>query len=535
MNNPPRTVLFVILPYLAEYKEAKGNNTRSVLAFPYGILSIASYLKAHLSDNHRIRILDLNLCPSDRMLQVLRSELEALQPLIVGISMMFDTSYKYLHAVSRGIKDYSKKTTVVLGGAAATVSWDSVLQEQEYVDALCFTEGEYTMHKLVAADDLSLALDQDPAWVTRKKLSKNMKPVGCYVDNLNEVIPVHYEFIDVKSYSMKEAFSPFSSIRKHKDIRQFFLVTSRGCPFKCVFCAEPSFHGKGMRYADVDVLIDHVRFLKTKYGMNVLSIYDDQLLLNKPRAKEFFRRLADFKIRLETPNGLSVAFIDDEMAELMRGAGMDTVPLAIESGSERMLREVIHKPLRLAQVKPAVDALHRNGIFVQGYFVVGIPGEQEEDRDQTVRFIKDIGLDWSGFNLATPLRGSELYRICKEKGYIDPDYRIGDLGMHDYAIRVPGIDPAAIKKRRYLMNLDVNFVHNYRMRTGDYQLAALCFEDVIARYENHAFAYYYLAKAYEGMKESPDRVERNRERYNGIIATDAAWQEYAKIFNMETV
>ena len=80
-------------------------------------------------------------------------------------------------------------------------------------------------------------------------------------------------------YNMKEAFSPFSSIKNSEKIRQFFLVTSRGCPFKCVFCAEPSFHGKSMRYADIDVLINHIDHLVQKYNMNVLTIYDDQILL----------------------------------------------------------------------------------------------------------------------------------------------------------------------------------------------------------------------------------------------------------------
>jgi radical SAM superfamily enzyme YgiQ (UPF0313 family) len=521
-------ILFIVLPYLIQ----QGNNTRSVLAHPYGVLSIASYLKANVKANLGIEILDLNLYEEQEIPGTIYKYMQKVSPDIVGISMMFDLSYRHLNGVAKQVKDYDSNTIVVVGGCAATVSWNTILREQEYLDAICYSEGEYTLRRLIESDDFHETLNNAAAWVTRKSISENITPQAKYVDNLNDVININYELIDVNSYAMKEAFSPFSSILDTDNIKQFFMVTSRGCPFKCVFCAEPSLGGKKMRYADVDVLIEHVRMLVEKYGMNVLTLYDAQLLFNRNHAKDFFKRLAEFKLRVETPNGLSVAFIDEEMAMLMKGAGIDTVPLAIESGSRRMLNEVIHKPLRLEQVKPVVEFLHRNNIFVQGYFVVGLPGEQEEDRDETVRFIKEVGLDWSGFNLATPLRGSELYKICKEKGYIDPSYGIGDLGMHDYVIKAPGLDPAYIKKKRYLMNLDVNFVNNHRMEIGDYKVAMLCFEDVVARYENHAFAYYYLAKASYALNNDILHMKRTMEKVNQIIAKDSIWKEYFDYFKI---
>ena len=71
-----------------------------------------------------------------------------------------------------------------------------------------------------------------------------------------------------------------------------------------------------MRYASLEVIEDHIKYLVDTYSMNVLTIYDDQLLLNHKRAKEFFRILAKYNLRVETPNGLTAAYIDDEMAAL---------------------------------------------------------------------------------------------------------------------------------------------------------------------------------------------------------------------------
>ena len=123
------------------------------------------------------------------------------------------------------------------------------------------------------------------------------------------------------------------------------------------------------------------------------------------------------------------------MAALMKAAGMDTVQLAIKSGTEHMLRNVIKKPLRLSKVAPVVELLHKNGLFVQGFFVIGIPGEREQDRVETAQFIKDVGLDWGSFSLASPIRGSELYDICVRNKYIPDDMKIGqyEIGRSSYS------------------------------------------------------------------------------------------------------
>ncbi len=233
-------------------------------------------------------------------------------------------------------------------------------------------------------------------------------------------------------------------------------------------------------------------------------------------------------------NGLSVAFIDEEMAELMKNAGMHTVCLAIESGSPHVLYNIIKKPLRLHMVRPVVQSLRKFGFWIEGYFVSGMPGEKDEHREETVKFIKDVELDWAGFSLATPSRGSELYRICIEKGYIK-NMGIGELDTSKYILNTPEYTAEYVTRKTYLMNLDVNFVNNYRMKIGDYLVAAKSFRDVIKRYKNHAFAYYYLARAQEAMNEDPELIKFNKNKFNEIINGDNVWKEYAEYFNLNSV
>ena len=136
--------------------------------------------------------------------------------------------------------------------------------------------------------------------------------------------------------------------------------------------------------------------------------------------------------------------------------------------------------------------------------MMGIPGEREQDRIETAQFIKDVGLDWGSFSLASPIRGSELYDICVKNKYIPDNMKIGEYELGTYIIRAPGLDPETLPQKSYRINLDVNFVNNRRMRIGEYRVAARCFEDVIERYREHAFAHYFLAKAYEKIGGNED-------------------------------
>jgi len=496
-------VLFVVLPYGISKELKVKHKLRSFVAHPYGILSIATYLKKNTDAD--VRVFDCNT--KENILQELQNEVAAFKPDIVGLSMMFDSSYSSVRDITGAIVDQSGTTTIVMGGAAATASYETILKEQPLIDAICYGEGELPFLDYVVNGNFLY-----PSWATRGKV-----PIRTKVENLDEVIDIDYSFIDPSEYPMQEAFSPRArACRPH---RQFFVVTSRGCPFNCNFCINSANPDKSMRYASVDAIIDHVRGLIDVYGMDTLTFYDDQILFNKKRAKELFRRLAPFNLRIECPNGLSVAFIDDELARLMKEAGMDTICLAIESGSPHVLNDIIHKPLHVEQVKPVVNILRKYDFWITGYFVVGLPGETSTDRLATSLRIKSWGLDWAGISNACPTRGSQLYAECFEKGYIPKNMKIDDLDMNKFCITTPDFTPEQLVRDSYLMNLDVNFVNNHRMDIGDYKTAMRAFQEVLERYPDHAFALYYMARC-------------ANELFNKEMIKGNEWKDYADNFGI---
>ena len=156
------------------------------------------------------------------------------------------------------------------------------------------------------------------------------------------------------------------------------------------------------------------------------------------------------------------------------------------------------KPIAYKQIKPTIELLQKAGIFTCAFFVIGLPGETRAERQETRDAIYDWGLDWSFFNYATPLRGSELFRICKENNWIEEKYLpIGAIDMTEYVITAPGMDRQEIKRTVFDMNLDLNFVNNHNLRTGNLTTAYQAFREVVGRHPGQPFAQYFLGKCLE--------------------------------------
>jgi radical SAM superfamily enzyme YgiQ (UPF0313 family) len=527
-----RSVLLVVLPYRLgdATTDTSKKAIRSFLAFPYGVLTLASYVRRFSDNLDEVAVLDLNLPSGEAPDVILKRKLSTLKPDVVGFSMSYDVSYTWLKSLVLVVKAHDRAICTVAGGPAITTAYAEILTECVELDAACYSEGEVGLKSLIDSDDMQAALSNDP-WVTRAKMQQKTNPSPVY-DDLDKIIDVDYSLVDINAYSMKEAFSPFTKFTESS--KQFFIVTSRGCPFKCVFCAEPSFHGANMRYASVDRIIEHVTKLKEQYGLSVLTIYDDQLLMNRERAKELFARLAGLDIRVEMPNGVTLSYIDEELTGLMKSAGVDTIFLAIEHGSKRVLQDIIRKPIAFSRIKPTIQMLQRAGIFTCAFFVIGLPGETRAERQETREAIFDWGLDWSFFNYATPLRGSELFRMCKENKWIAEKYLpIGAVDMTDYVITAPGMDRDEIKQTVFAMNLDLNFVHNSNLRKGNLKTAYQTFKEVVERHPTQPFAQYFLGKCLEAMGGGETEVDRHYQNYQNIILESKTWHDAAREFGLE--
>jgi len=532
-----RKILFTIPPYfnIEEYVSQSHVSQKPVFTIPYGILSLAAYVKSNASRDIDVEIIDLNL-EAARLLntggdmgralrKIIKERMLRFNPGIVGISALFNTCFHHLEFISDEVKKNKDDVLLIIGGGLATNLYSEILFEFKLIDACCYGEGEIPLCELLNADNAINYLNTSPSWITQQSLQSLQRPDRVLIEDLDTIPPFDYDLINLDDYQGR---SPGKGA--HLDTsREITIHTSRGCPFNCVFCANASVHGKNVRYMSVEKVMTEIQRMISQYHLKTLLIEDDHFLGDKDRAKEILRRISKLNLKVDFPNGMAVYAIDDEIGKLLKDAGVQMITLAVESGSDYVLKKIIQKPHRVDMIQPAVEILRKNGISVDAFIIVGLPGELETHREETMEMVANVGFDWVKFSLAVPVAGSRLYDICKKNGYLI----CNDYSRHVITkanIKTPDIDPDYIEDRVYQMNLEANFIRNYNLKAGNFQRASVYFKNIVEKYPGHAFAHLFLAKAYEGLMMGKDLIDYQYHRFQEIIKTDATWNRYANHF-----
>ncbi len=169
-----------------------------------------------------------------------------------------------------------------------------------------------------------------------------------------------------------------------------------------------------------------MRLLVEKYDIKEVQFVDDNLTANK-RMAELFIKMRGLNLKWCTPHGLMFNTLDKEMIRLMAESGAYQLTFAIESASKRVLRDIIHKNVRLDKVKEIVDEAHKYDVSIHGMFIVGFPGETRQEIFDTLDFPFKIGFDSVSFFIISPLPGTNIYEECVRKGYISGEYIMTDF------------------------------------------------------------------------------------------------------------
>ena len=500
-----KKLLFIIPPYFNadDYLNKSRAAVLPAFTMPYGILSMESYLSARCRSTIDMQLLDLNITLQKLVDQrfegeyaavfaeEIRTRLREFSPQFVGVSALFNSSNRYIQDIVKVCKDFDPAIITLAGGGLPSAAYKLMLESCPALDAICKGEGELPLRDLLDADDPWEVIRKHKSWIARDELAANKVPQHTFLENLDDIPPFDFKSINLDHYNNRSIDKQHSWRPK----REMAIHTSRGCPFLCVFCSNPSLHGRDVRTMSIERVVADVRRMKEEFGMTVLLLEDDHFFNDKDRAKQILRELAALEIRVEFPNGVAVYAIDDEVAELFSKAGVSAVALAVESGSDHVLNNIIRKPLKKRLIRPAVEALRKFNVRSHVFIVIGLPGEQDEHRAETLQMLLDCGFDWVHVYLAMPIFGSRLYDICVEKGYIDnPNSQ--DFVATKSVIRAPGVDPVKLEAFAYEMQLRVNFIENHNMKMGRYDVPMDYLKNVVSKYPDHAFGHYFLAKCY---------------------------------------
>ena len=500
---------------------------------PLGVISLSAYLKKHT--DAVIDLLDFNIAlnivddfPCATFSEFFRHEVEKFKdfaPTIIGISALFSPSYGSVLEIGNFCRQIFPNATIIAGGNMPTAAYEQIYQDSTCFDAVCHGEGELPMRDLLNAADIPAFLDQDPSWITAKKVAEKQEFKHNFINDLDE-IPFDYSLIDFQIYQINPTLKSFSSYAERG--ASVTIMTSRGCPFKCIFCASHKTHGREMRYHSLERVKEDILRIKNEFQVKTVTFQDDHFMGDKNRAYEIVKFLNDEDLLGYFPNSLALYALERKMLEVLRAAGVEQLTLAVESGSDRVLREVIKKPLKLSIVRRVTDDCRELGIYADCNILVGLPGETKQDIADAREFLKTVNANWFRIYVATPLFGSEMYDMCIENDYfvesvLGANYKHAVVQTKDFTAEY-------IQDMAYVMNLELNFVHNPDLRLGQYDAALKGFQTALRARPDHALAHYYSHVCHEKLgnsAESAKALEQAKE-----YAAAPFWRKYIDMFEL---
>ena len=543
-------ILFVVPPYVSYenyvnplpseriVSKKSGDDGSVVTYMPIGLLSLSAYLKKHSSVE--VKLLDFNVILnktdnfiyksfSEMFLEVLSGkEWLDFDPTIIGISTLFTPAYHNMVAISEVARRAFPDAMMIAGGGVPTIMHREIFAVTSCFDALCYGEGERPLLGLVNAVDKRGFLNSHPSWITRGKSEAGFQFQYDFISDLDEIPFYDYKLLRVEDYGLSPTVNAYSSFDPDKK-RIFHVATSRGCPHLCCFCASHKVHGRKMRYHTVDRVKEDITRLQKEYGAKTIGFQDDSFMINRKRALQIIQIARELKIKIFFNSGLALYALDQEMLEAIKSAGLDELVLAMESGSDRVLKEVMHKPINTAMIKRVIEDCRKLGINTDANILIGLPGETKQDIEDTRSFLRSIDVSWFCIYTAAPLVGSEMYDICVDKNYLKGSHIGSDFKRA--VIETDEFTPEWIQEKVYLLNLELNFVENNDLRLGNYATALKGFENTIRVRADHALAYYYASKCY-GKLGDVERASRYMGIAKQIVQRDHSWQRYASTFGI---
>ena len=397
----------------AGFNFVPGQPDFSVLAnrmAPIGILSLSAWLEQH---GHECAVHDCLGPYAPRSLAENVEQILATKPEMVGFST---TTSAFMDAVEmiNLIKARQPEMKVICGGAHISAVGPTLLQHFPEIDYLCIGEGEGAMLDL--AEGKPLHEVDNLVYRDGERIVAN--PRRSRIKELDELPFPAYD--KLAGFPHDYHLPIFSHIKRWGAT----MITSRGCPYTCSFCDRTVFE-RLYKYNSAEYIYAHMKYLRDKFGVHHINIYDDLFTANKRRIEELCRLLIDKPLGVHFSCAIRTGHTSDEMLQQLKKAGALMVSMGIESADPVMMER--HKAgVTLDKVRETVRQIHAAGLRAKGLFIFGMPGETPESVRTTQEFILSLDLDEMNMTKFSPLHGAPIWDECvsQESGSFHEDWRL---------------------------------------------------------------------------------------------------------------
>jgi anaerobic magnesium-protoporphyrin IX monomethyl ester cyclase len=370
--------------------------------------------------------------------QRLEEMMASVDPDMVAVSVVTPQLEAVVKTAETVRRKGQRDSLLVIGGPHASVLPEDTL-ERTGADLVYSGEGDLAFRRLVETgtwDDLPGA-----CWMEDGRVRRN--PGLLLVPDLDS-LPMP----DRSIFAMEDYFAHWYSMdRVDPSLRGTSVMGTRGCPFTCTFC-QPTLSeifGGRLRKRSPSLMVDEIELLAADYRMDAFMFEDSTFIIDRDWVHGICDALIERKLDLKWCCNIRADLLTDDLLSHMKAAGLSKVNMGVESASQRVLDDIYDKGITVEGVRRALRMARNHGIFVQGYFMLGAPGETVEEMRKTIAFASREPFDDAVFDITTPFPHTKLWDLTKD--LINRDYSEFDC-FHTSVYELEGITPAEIERMK---------------------------------------------------------------------------------------
>ena len=368
--------------------------------FPTSIGILAAYLmEKGTVDSVRIIDEQVDLIEDKDIEQII---LSLARPRIIGLSVLTLNSRRAYDLAGK-IKRVDPNALIVLGGIHPTVLPEEALSYKD-VDVVIRGEGEESFKELV-----ELVLDEkDCKRISGTSFRENgnifHNPDRAMIADLDDIPPFPY-------YLFEKDLDKYPSFGG--------VFTSRGCPYKCIFCSSRNISGMSYRMYSIERIVSEIKILVEKYNQKTIWLMDDNIAVNPKRFKKFIEKIIEEGLHEKTEfhGSMRGDNLTDEVLEWAKKGNFRMIAFGMETGTEPLMK-LIDKRETVEAVVSAIKRTHQKGITTAATLIFGLPTETRKDRWETMRLVRSLPLASARFNTLCPYPGTPAFAQLNSKGKV---------------------------------------------------------------------------------------------------------------------
>lgn len=424
------------------------------MGLPLGLLSIAAVLEQRGID---VRIYDA-LYDMDLDEETCRREIdyegflmgaswEKVQekisndkPDVVGIGNQFSEYVDCAVKVAEIAKQVDRNILTVVGGPHATAFPRTFFEKTDRIDVVAQGEGEFLLPEIIERFRGGKGFEGLKGVAYRKGGEVIINARREFIENLDDLPLPAYHLIDMERYFLFERLGlkcrgKFSYPGSERYVS---MITSRGCPYRCIFCEIHLYMGRKWRFHSPGYVLNHLRHLIEKYQVRHVHFEDDNLTLDLERFTQIVDGIIENNLNItwDTPNGVRADRLNRELIIKAKGSGCVFLNLGIESADPEVSEQIVKKKLDLNKVIEIARICKQVKLDLRGFYLVGFPGETKKQIKNTLAFAKQLWRKYGMIpflNNVHPTVGTDLYELCSEKGYLKKSINPGHVDMIETA------------------------------------------------------------------------------------------------------